>query len=108
MVKYDAELVQRAIHLVRDPFNNIVSNFHLERHQQMKKQNKAWLDTFPNDAVGFRKWCHDIDLKFIDEEFTSRLLPRDVTDLFGSIPCHKSFFVISQVSICLINYSLYA
>lgn len=95
-VNYNPELVQRAIHLVRNPFNNIVSNFHLERHEKSKKNRHEWLAKYPNDANGFRRWCKVIDSKYANEEEASRLIPTTITEIFKHIPCHKAFYAFAQ------------
>ena len=96
-VKYDPKLAQRAIHLIRNPFNNIVSNFHLEQHKNFKKKRHTWLKEYSNDAIGFRKWCNNIDAKYENEEKSSRLIPKSIANMFEGIPCHKSFYAFAQV-----------
>lgn len=95
-VNYDPKLAQRAIHLVRNPFNNIVSNFHLERHEKSKKKRSEWLEKYSNDSEGFRRWCHDIDTKYAKEERASRLIPSKVIEIFQLVPCHKAFYAFAQ------------
>lgn len=95
-VNYNPKLAQRAIHLVRNPFNNIVSNFHLERHEKFKKKRNEWLEKYSNDAEGFRLWCHDIDAKYEKEEMASRLIPPTIIEIFQLIPCHKAFYAFAQ------------
>jgi hypothetical protein len=96
-VKYDPTLAQRAIHLVRNPFNNIVSNFHLERHTKAKKGKGDWLKRYPNNSSGFRKWCSDIDQKYAKEEASVRLIPDSIIHMFDGLPCHKAFYAFAQV-----------
>jgi hypothetical protein len=52
---YDASIVDKAVHLVRDPFDNVVSRFHLKRNQ--KQSNATWLAVYPNSIEGFRIFC---------------------------------------------------
>lgn len=47
---YDPALLQKAIHLVRNPVDNAVSNFHLAAARQGFKE-------YENNMKGFRKWC---------------------------------------------------
>ncbi len=100
-VKYDPKLVSRAIHLIRNPFDNIVSNFHLEHHAKIRTNTTAsrhWLEKYSNDVKGFRAWCRDLDSKYAKEEKRSRLIPTYIQDLFESVPCHKAFYLFAQVS----------
>ena len=97
-VQYDPKLVQRAIHLIRNPFNNIVSNFHLAHGRNTDQNRTRWVEAYPNNVNGFRQWCTDIDAKYAREEELSRLIPTTVIDLFADVPCHKAFYVFAQVS----------
>ena len=97
-VKYDPHLAQRAIHLVRDPFDNIVSNFHLERHNKEKRGQDQWLKDYPNDPDGFKKWCRHLDGKYAKEEKSMRLIPDSLTTIFDGLPCHSIFYTFAQVS----------
>ncbi len=103
-VNYDPQLVSRAIHLIRNPFDNIVSNFHLDRHAHEKKKNsissQKWLDKYTDDVKGFRAWCENLDTKYNREEKNSRLIPFHVLELFESVPCHKAFYLFAQVRPC--------
>lgn len=92
IVEYDPLLVQRAIHLIRNPFDNIVSNFHLERKKKVQDSSTNWLDRYPNDVNGFRKWCSDKDMEYPEKE--QQLLPKDVVEIFQqqNIPCHAHFY----------------
>ena len=43
IVHYETDLVKKAIHLIRNPFHNIVSRFHLERKHFEKRAWRQWL-----------------------------------------------------------------
>mmetsp|Transcript_15672 Transcript_15672/g.18206 ORF Transcript_15672/g.18206 Transcript_15672/m.18206 type:complete len:403 (-) Transcript_15672:131-1339(-) len=98
IVWYDPEIVERVIHLIRNPFDNLVSNFHLVHHEEAKKsknnneKSKNWLNTYPNDMHGFRKWCLDENRKHAEEE--KELLSSEIVDIFerNNIPCHAHFY----------------
>ena len=100
---YDSSYVRAAVHLVRDPFDNIVSRFHHER----KGANFTDADRqlYPKSRDGFRAFCVD---KVDEQETTSSLTA--LTGLFPSesgasssqeqeqlleavqhIPCHVDF-----------------
>ena len=96
-VNYDPQIVSKAIRLIRNPFDQIVSNFHLEQHENTKKKKTKWLKAYPNSVEGFRAWCSDTDAKYAEEEIYSRLLPDFVLNLFHGIPCHKAFYSFAKV-----------
>jgi hypothetical protein len=89
-VEYDPSRVHKAIHLIRNPFHNIIARYHLE-HRHRKESNKTeWLDQHPNDAQGLLAWCKDLDTMFIkeDEEFFQNNIPK--------APCHGEFYKFVQ------------
>lgn len=49
--------VEKAVHLFRDPVDNVVSNYHLLLKQFKRKGNNKLLGYFSNDRAGFRKFC---------------------------------------------------
>ena len=102
-VTYDPKIAQRAIHLIRNPFNNIVSNFHLERHEKAKNGRTDWLQKYSNSIYGFRHWCRYLDAKYAVEEASERIFSPYTIELFHSIPCHKAFYAFAQVSVCFHN-----
>jgi len=82
------ENIKRAVHLIRDPFDNAVARFHIHR----KKFSKKLLDKYPNTPEGFRDYCNnDLGKKYRAKE--ASFLP--FKEIYGSIkkvPCHSDFF----------------
>lgn len=97
-VRYPEELVARAVHVIRDPFNNAVARFHLDwgkyNHKAMNgdKESKKFVDKYAYNPDGFRKWCKSIDDVFIKDEEKSRFMTEEILELFRKIPCHGDFF----------------
>jgi hypothetical protein len=96
LLQYDFHNVEKAIHLLRDPFNNIVSNFHLDRNKKVKGNNTAFLLEFPNNASGFKQWCRSIDKRHYEEEIDSNFLPNFITTLYRDVPCHTLFYLFAE------------
>lgn len=90
--QYDLELVQRAVHLIRNPFDNVVSRFHLELHGFDSHK----LEEFPNSREGFRKFCFYLNTAFEKEEESSRLMDPKVWQLMKDVPCRDDFFRFVQ------------
>jgi len=89
---YSPELVARAIHLIRDPLDNIVSRFHLT-YKKFTDEQKV---TFTNDAIGFQAFCTKMDSfqHKSDKEGILTLFHRhdiNATDLIN-IPCWSDFY----------------
>jgi len=97
---YRSDLVQRAVHLIRDPFDNVVSRFHLE-HNHMEKMAKQTKDTqskasvmlqkYTRDREGFRAFCSDENEQFAKDELGSQFIDDDLYKLIEDIPCHADF-----------------
>mmetsp|Transcript_21567 Transcript_21567/g.43579 ORF Transcript_21567/g.43579 Transcript_21567/m.43579 type:complete len:424 (-) Transcript_21567:154-1425(-) len=93
---YDASLVQRAVHIIRDPFNNIVSRFHLEQHAHSKRKETEWTDKFPNSPEGFKAWCAEQDTINEKEDSKSRFVDAEMLKAFEGVPCHGEFHRYAQ------------
>jgi len=88
--RYDEELVKRAVHVIRDPFDNVVARFHLDWGKN--KKDDKFTKKYPNDPDGFRKWCGDIDEEYLEKEKKSRFIDDDLIPLFERLPCHGDFY----------------
>lgn len=91
---YDASIVDKALHLVRDPFDNIVSRFHLKRNQ--KKDNSTWLAAYPNSPDGFNKFCAHVNTRLHEaEEKVPVVGAKSNTNVLvkyrEKIPCYSDF-----------------
>jgi hypothetical protein len=96
-VMYDPGVVERAIHLVRNPFDNLVSRFHHEQKENPKRGKTRWVDRYTNDVTGFKRWCADEDTiseRTNDERsanWSSYGYPEDIVRYFHGISCHAEF-----------------
>ena len=60
----------KLIHLIRNPFDNIVSRYHLSRKQWLQRledtpdELQEWLQRHPNNATGFHRWCEELDADY--------------------------------------------
>ena len=92
---YHPSLVAKAIHLVRNPFDNLVSRFHHERKEHRKRGDAQWTSRYANDAAGFRQWCADEDARHASEEraadWRAHGLPAATARRFEGVPCHGEF-----------------
>eukprot|EP00978_Attheya_sp_CCMP212_P047802 scaffold432507_cov71-Attheya_sp.AAC.1 len=86
--QYDNDLVKKIVHLVRDPFDNIVSRFHHERKIRMSEEEKQ---IYEISSKGFRAFCSDkIDLNTWDSELSS-FVGDTVWDIMKDVPCRTDF-----------------
>jgi hypothetical protein len=70
--QFNPDRVAKAVHLIRDPFDNVVSRFHLDRekiskpggadddhnHNLLRQKNKK---NYAMSASGFREYCEVVD-----------------------------------------------
>jgi hypothetical protein len=89
-VEYNVTNVKRAIHLIRNPFDNVVSRFHLERHRMIKSNDTDKLRAFPDSREGFRNFCRHMNNKWKDE-VESRWLTNEI-GMLRDVPCRDDFF----------------
>ena len=87
MVSYSPHRVSKAIHLIRNPFDNVVSRFHLERKVGKSAQQ------YPKTVQGFRDFCRalDEDRDLIRQEQKAPFLDASLLELLRHVPCRGDF-----------------
>jgi hypothetical protein len=94
---YSDQIPQRAIHLVRNPFDNIVARLHMEqRHWAHSGPNdtrhQVYLDVFNNSQVGFQAWCHYRNrLAERPKLRNTRFMDDELWQLAKQVPCVAEF-----------------
>jgi len=90
---YPADRVAKAVHLIRDPFDNVVSRFHLEqeRHSGQSGGGQAG-DNNPRER--FRAFCETLNQKHARDERQAVWLEKnaELDELTADIPCRADFF----------------
>ena len=87
---YHPRIVDKAIHLFRNPFDNIVSRFHLETHRALKSENGKFVRKYPNNREGFRNWCRQYDYSLNKK---SRALHKFLKGIaLEGVLCYLEFF----------------
>lgn len=91
-IQYDGRIVKKMVHLIRDPFDNIVARYYsfvrlMNKDQvSVTKANKA---KYTLDPDGFQSWCKDQDRKFFDADLS--FLPVRLHQLARKTPCRQEF-----------------
>jgi hypothetical protein len=90
---YDyVKVVDRAIHLIRDPLDNLVARFHYDAKKLLRQNNTEWTKRYTFDRRGFANLCADtssLKLKRVDQD---PRIDQYVWDLIQDIPCHLDIF----------------
>ena len=87
--------IKKLLHLIRNPYHNVVARFHLERKNMISKDS-SYEQLFTYDATGFKNYCHYLDTTFNKEDETllsSKLYKKyfhPESDNF--IPCAAEFY----------------
>jgi len=89
--RYDKSLVKKAVHLIRDPFDNVVSRYHLELGVLEKKDPKEF-KKYSKDREGFRKFCSKWDAEFAGKEQRNFNIDDKLLAYIKDVPCHSDFF----------------
>jgi hypothetical protein len=84
---YSPNRVTKAIHLFRNPFDNVVSRFHLERERADRTAKN-----FSANREGFRQYCASIDaLHKPDEIKYAHFQTNKILQNLWRVPCHAEF-----------------
>lgn len=90
---YAATRVEKAVHLIRNPFDNVVSRFHLERKIGHLPDGKTLIgERYPNTSEGFREFCQWLNDEYSMLEAKSTWLSPELDVLTADIPCRADFF----------------
>jgi hypothetical protein len=99
--RYHSSVPAKAIHLIRNPFDNIVARMHLA--VKKRRQDLSWdngmLDAFENSEAGIHAWCKFVDGLFPAQEVTSSKIASDVYDVWKGVPCRSEWYRWVYVSI---------
>ena len=87
---YDYNEVDRAVHLIRDPLDNMVSRYHLGVQKLLAHNKKGMVERYTYDVTGFEAFC--ADQTFQRDEHSDRHLDQEVMRLIESVPCHIDLF----------------
>lgn len=84
-VAYPSTRVKKTIHIIRNPFDNVVSRFHLELHDGKSGQ------TFPRTRDGFREFCREMNDAHPGQENQVHFLDPEILDILKNVPCRADF-----------------
>jgi len=89
-LQYDASQVKRMIHLIRNPFDVVVSRFHSHVGGMKRGATKPDLSSrYPLNPAGFKKWCKDQDTTY--EKVELAWLPARIRGFSKYVPCRQEF-----------------
>jgi len=93
---YSKDLLAKAVHLIRDPFDNMVARFHLSYKHFLRNNETDKLELYPRSREGFRAFCKQQGRQFYyqerDSKFFSDVFDKVQFDEVKAIPCHADMF----------------
>lgn len=82
-VTYDPSIPQRAVHLLRNPIDNMVGRMHLfNKHHRADR-----LNDFNTSLVGIEAWCD-----YLDEKYAAKESSHEVLRNYSHVPCHAEWY----------------
>jgi hypothetical protein len=70
----------KAVHLIRNPFDNMVARMHHDSHKKPSTNGK----------VDFDAWCEVMDQRWNSKDVA--FFPDSIIELFQSVPCYADWF----------------
>lgn len=91
--QYDAKRVAKAVHLVRNPFNNLVARMHLLKKTtpQLDGAEGTLLASFSDTIDGRLTWCSFIDSLFVEDTPMPIMSDRQML-LASQVPCFSEWY----------------
>jgi hypothetical protein len=93
LVSYPPDRVAKAIHLVRDPFDNVVSRFHLEQRKMVAEQDP---DAYPSTREGFLAFCQTMNDAHQAEEDRAPFIHQSILAILEDVPCRADFIRFTE------------
>jgi hypothetical protein len=91
---YPLDRVTKAIHLMRNPFHNVIQRFVKEREEHPDDDDK-FRKEYPNlPKKGFQKWCDMMDDKYQKED--KKVYSKSLLKLAKKSICHAEFYKYVQ------------
>jgi hypothetical protein len=83
-VTYTRDIPKKAIHLIRNPFDNLVGRMHLFNKHHANE--KSVPHVFNTTQQGIVSWCHYLDDKYAAKE------DKTILASYSHVPCHAEWY----------------
>jgi hypothetical protein len=90
--KYNESVAKKAIHVFRNPFDNMVARMHLGvKDRRMAGLPSSLLNAFNDTEAGILSWCRFMDAEFAKGADASKFT-EETLRLMPNVPCHSDLF----------------
>eukprot|EP00536_Pseudo-nitzschia_multiseries_P007622 jgi/Psemu1/196004/e_gw1.181.13.1 len=97
---YSTDIPKRAVHLIRDPFDNIVARLHLKERRWARRDNNAKyeerVEIFNKTKEGFRAYCEFRDTRSFKQERRHGILSNELLQYAKQVPCYGEFIAYTE------------
>ena len=95
---YPASLPKKAVHVIRNPFDNLVARLHHQRKSWERQESKReHLKLFDSSEEGFRKWCSYVDYSSAPSSMSDlKKFDNTTISLFEETPCAAEVYRWTQ------------
>jgi len=89
--EYPSHRIAKAVHLIRDPFDNVVSRYLQELQMPTKNRGSSVVEAsqFDKSREGFRSYCAAVEEQHMVSERRVAFLEDGILESFKGIPCHE-------------------
>ncbi len=88
IVTYASSIPKRAVHLIRNPFDNLVGRMHLYNKHNDRHDSHSHYDT---SIEGLQSWC-----KFLDDKYAESEKSYPILQEYKHVPCHGEWYKYIQ------------
>ena len=85
---YPASWVTKAVHLIRNPFDNLVARMHLS----LRDGNQTGREDSPATRQTLLAWCQETADAYKDDFFNASFLDKDVQEILQTLPCPLEWY----------------
>jgi hypothetical protein len=88
---YAMSTVGKAIHLFRDPLDNLISRFHLHIKNEVRKQTR-FAEKHPKSPEGYSRYCAELDSNSKLSKADKKAYSPELWNLAKKVPCHADLY----------------
>ena len=90
---YSSDIPKKAVHLIRNPFDNLIARLHLAVKRRKKLGwTEEQLASFTHSRDGYLAWCEYLDNRIGERIQRTSLINSTAKELFRALPCYADWY----------------